>query len=46
MNAVELHQERVLFRGADRVVQKHDLAATAGVDQVAQNEFSDAAKAV
>ena len=46
MNAVELHQERVLLSGADRVVQKHDLAATAGVDQVAQNEFSDAAKAV
>ena len=46
MNAVELHQKRVLLGGADRVVQKHDLAATAGVDQVAQNEFSNAAKAV
>ena len=46
MHAVEFHQQRVLLRVAHRVIQQHDLAARAGIDQVAQREFADAAQAV
>ncbi len=47
VHAVELHQQRVLFGIAHRIVQKHDVAARpAGVDQVAQHQLADPAKTV
>ena len=46
MDAVEFEQEGVLLGVADGIVQQDDLTACASVDEVAQNEFSDAAEAV
>jgi len=43
VHAIELHEQRVLRRIALGVVHEHDLTARAGVDEVAQHEFSDAA---
>ena len=46
MDRVELHQQRVLFGVADRIVQQDDVATCACIDKVAQDKFADPAKAV
>ena len=46
MDAVEFHQQRMLFGIPNGVVQEDDLACGTSVDQIAQDKFSDAAKAV
>ena len=46
MNAVKLYQQGMLFGCAYRVVDQHDVTASACVDQVAQGKFSNPAKAV
>ena len=46
MDRVEFHQQRVLLGIAYGVVEKDDVAADAGIDQVAQDKLADTAKAV
>ncbi len=46
MDRVEFHQQCVLGGIACGVVQEDDVAARTGVDQVTQDQFADAAKAV
>ncbi len=46
VDRVEFHQQCVLCGIACGVVQEDDVAARTGVDQVTQDQFADAAKAV
>ena len=46
MDGIEFHQQSMLIRGTRGIVDQYNLAPCTGVDQVAQGEFADPAKAV